>query len=341
MSVTVHEPLQGSNGQSRVAKALLDARRELIDLTRRNRLLHTPRIGSRPHCLEVLGADPDTVFVGLRRESKGFTFAPGSERLAEESVAVDGEIHTAPVGRSNALQTKLDAERLERKLLKFYLEARTFEEEQGVSILFLAMGFLNWFEEERSETPSSAPLLLVPAALERKQGRDPFVMHGRDDDMLMNVSLAEKLRGEFGIALPDLPEGDDWLPSEYLSAVTAAIAGQKRWTIDQHGIGLGFFTFSKFLMWRDLDSATWPKANDLLMHGLVGRLLGEGVPEDDYVAPLVSDQEPIDSHIDIASATHVMDADSSQAVCIEEARRGRNLVIQGPPCSGTSNTIKH
>src|ERR1700739_2045133 len=121
MSVTVHEPLQGSNGQFRVAKALLDARRELIDLTRGNRLLHTPRVGSRPHCLEVLGADPDTVFVGLRRESKGFTFAPGSERLAE-AVAVDGEIHTAPGGRPNALQTKLDAEKLERKLLKFYLE---------------------------------------------------------------------------------------------------------------------------------------------------------------------------------------------------------------------------
>ena len=339
MSVTVPKPLEGSNGQSRVAKSLLDARRELIDLTRRNRLLHTPRTGSRPHCLEVLGADSNTVFVGLRRESKSFAFAPGSERIAEEAAVGNSEADAAPAVRSNGLQTKLDAEKLERKLLKFYLEARTFEEEQGVSILFLAMGFLNWFEEDRSEIPSSAPLLLVPVALERKQGRDPFVLHGRDDDMLMNVSLAEKLRGEFGVTLPDLPEDDEWLPSEYLSAVTAAITGQKRWTIDDHGVGLGFFTFSKFLMWRDLDSATWPRATDLLMHGLVGRLLGEDIPEDDNVAPLVSDQEPIDPHIDIASATHVVDADSSQAVCIEETRRGRNLVIQGPPGTGKSQTI--
>jgi very-short-patch-repair endonuclease len=339
MSVTFQESLEGSNGQSRVAKSLLDARRELIDLTRRNRLLHTPRTGSRPHCLEILGADPNTLFVGLWRDNKKFPFAPGSERPAEETAAADGEVQTAPVSRSNALQTKLDAEKLERKLLKLYLEARTFEEEQGVSILFLAMGFLNWFEEERSEIPSSAPLLLVPVALERKQGRDPFVLHGREDDMLMNVSLAEKLRGEFGIALPDLPEGDEWLPSEYLSTVTAAIAGQKRWTIDDHGIGLGFFTFSKFLMWRDLDSSSWPEPNDLLTHGLVGQLIGEAVPDDDNVGPLVSDEEPIDGHIDIASATHVVDADSSQAVCIEEARRGRNLVIQGPPGTGKSQTI--
>ena len=296
MSVFVHEPLQGSNGQSRVAKALLDARRELIDLSRRNRLLHTPRTGSRPHCLEISAADPNALFVGLRRDNRNFSFAPGSERLAEETVEADGEVHTASVSRSNALQTKLDAEKLERKLLKLYLEARTFEEEQGVSILFLAMGFLNWFEEDRSETPSSAPLLLVPVALERKQGRDPFVMHGREDDMLMNVSLAEKLRAEFGIALPDLPEGDEWLPSEYLASVTTAIISQKRWSVDDHGIGLGFFTFSKFLMWRDLDSATWPNPSDLLMHGQIGRLLDEKVSEDDYVAPLVSDEDPIDRY---------------------------------------------
>lgn len=339
MSVSVQESLEERNGQSRVAKALLDARRELIDLTRRNRLLHTPRTGSRPHCLEIVGADPNTLFVGLRRDNQKLAFAPGSERLAEETAAVDSEIYAAPAIRSNALQTKLDSEKLERKLLKLFLEARTFEEEQGVSILFLAMGFLNWFEEDRSETPSSAPLLLVPVALERKPGRDPFVLHGRDDDMLMNVSLAEKLRGEFGITLPDLAEGDEWLPTEYLAAITAAVAGQKRWTVDALGVGLGFFTFSKFLMWRDLDSGTWLNPSDLLMHGLVGRLLGEEIPEDDYVAPLVSDEEPIDRHIDIASATHVVDADSSQAVCIEEARRGRDLVIQGPPGTGKSQTI--
>ena len=36
---------------------------------------------------------------------------------------------------------------------------------------------------------------------------------------------------------------------------------------------------------------------------------------------------------------HVTDADSSQAVVIEEVRRGRHLVIQGPPGTGKSQTI--
>ena len=97
-------------------------------------------------------------------------------------------------------------EPLEKRLLKLFREARTFEEEQGVNILFLAIGFLNWFEDARSEERCSAPLLLVPVSLERRQGRSFFVMRGRDDDMIVNVSLGEKLRAAFGITLPDLPD---------------------------------------------------------------------------------------------------------------------------------------
>jgi hypothetical protein len=81
----------------------------------------------------------------------------------------------------------LGPEPLEKRLLKLFREARTFEEEQGVNILFLAIGFLNWFEDARSEERCSAPLLLVPVSLERRQVRDSFVMRGRDDDMIVNV----------------------------------------------------------------------------------------------------------------------------------------------------------
>jgi HNH endonuclease len=91
-------------------------------------------------------------------------------------------------------------------------------------------------------------------------------------------------------------------------------------------------------MWRDLDAAAWPKASHLLAHKLVAKLLGEDEPTD-AEPPIVSEEESIDHHIDIASSIHVVDADSSQALCIEEAQRGRNLVIQGPPGTGKSQTI--
>ena len=59
----MNEPINDAAGLQRLNAALLDARRELIDLSRRNRLLHTSRTGKRPHCLEIINADPDAVFV--------------------------------------------------------------------------------------------------------------------------------------------------------------------------------------------------------------------------------------------------------------------------------------
>jgi len=318
---------------SGIEVALADARRELIDLTRRNRLLHSTRSGSRPHCLEFVNSDPDAAFVGLAREDKHFSFASAM------TDAVTGGVELPAIANSvlRQFQTKLGPEQLERKLLKLFREARTYEEEQGVNILFVAIGFLHWFEDSRSEECCCAPLLLVPVSLERQKGHDSFVLRGRDEDLVANVSLAQRLL-KSGITLPEIPEGEEWVPSAYFDAVTVAVAGERRWEVDRAGIGLGFFTFSKFLMWKDLHAEAWPDPKELLGHKIIVKLLAKS-PAAGPEEPLVSDDEPIDKQIDLASAVHVLDADSSQATCIEEVRQGRSLVIQGPPGTGKSQTI--
>lgn len=312
----------------RVADALDDARRELIDISRRNRLLHAPRGGKRVHCLEFANVDPDAAFRELAREGKAFAFAP------EEN-------NTDPESRPRALptlQANVAPEVLDRRLLKFFREARVIEEEQGVNILFLAFGFLKWFEDARSEEVCWAPLVLLPVVIERRQGREQFVLRAREDDLMVNVSLREKLRSISKVELPELPEGEDWLPSAYLDAVAETVSGEGRWQVDRNGCGLGFFTFSKFLMWRDLAPSAWPEAGRLLDHPLVSALLGHGQGFDP-APPIADDDEPIDKKIDVATAIHVLDADSSQILAVEEAKGGRNLVIQGPPGTGKSQTI--
>jgi hypothetical protein len=356
----------------RVAASLEDARRDLIDVSRRNRLLHSPRaerydgsigagqIGSngdnpqprrsrRSHCLELLGADLDTVFMGLR-DGKTFGFDPvGDNELDLSSgdlTGITGAVtlpsHKSGRGRSPLrLKTALNQDVLDRRLLRFFREARVIEEEQGVNILFLVFGFLKWFEDSRSDQVTWAPLILYPVTLERRQGGDQFILRGRDDDLVVNVSLRERLRLSNGIDLPDLPrsEEDEWLPSNYFDVAANAIAGEGRWSVDRAACGLGFFTFSKFLMWRDLHASNWPDPRGLLAHGIVGSLLGEAEGRlASNPLPLGAD-ERIDQKIDLASAVHVLDADSSQATAIEETRRGSDLVIQGPPGTGKSQTI--
>jgi very-short-patch-repair endonuclease len=332
--------------------AIEQARKELVDPSRRNRLLHAPLSGKRPWCLAVSGHSADVVFNRLywQETFRGFAFAPkpdveGDVSLLEASKPVSlGEVNgegvvLSPRKSSSAphLQTKLDAGKLEKRLTKIFREERTLEEEQGISTLFLAIGFLKWSESEQSEEASYAPLILVPVSLIRARGKEGFLLTGRDDEIVVNVSLLEKLRSEFSVSLPNLPESEEWKPSDYFDAVEREIHRYKKWAVERESIGLGFFTFSKFLMWRDLDASTWPNGG-LLSHPLLDVLIGAG-GDFETLPPLVPDDEAIDPTIDISKTIHVVDADSSQTIVIEEATKGSNLVVQGPPGTGKSQTI--
>src|SRR5262249_52796589 len=147
-------------------------------------------------------------------------------------------------------------------LRRIFREERTLEEEQGLSTLFLALGFLKWFDSDQAEE-SFAPLALVPVTMIRVAGGDGYLLRGRDDEIEANTSLREKLKTNFGIYLPDIPDDEQWKPSIYFDSVTREIGRQPRWEVDGHAAGLGFFTFSKFMMWRDLDAAAW--ANNSLL----------------------------------------------------------------------------
>lgn len=350
--------------KKRISWALEQARRDLVDATRRNRLLHAPLTGKRPWCLAVSGHSSDELLNRLHWDEKVTTYAfqgidedptltaaeqapglhalPAPNRNNEGTLAPTPSRALVPASRLGAsryplLQTRLSLSKLDKRLTKIFREERTLEEEHGLSTLFLAIGFLRWFDSDSSEEESYAPLILVPVTLQRVQGKEGYVLDGRDDEIIVNVSLREKIKADFGITLPEIPSEDGWQASQYLAAVEAAVSRQRRWRVEHGSIGLGFFTFSKFMMWRDLDGESWPEGS-ILNHKLINVLLDENTQFENE-PPIANDEEAIDERIDIAKAIHVVDADSSQTVVIEEARRGRNLVVQGPPGTGKSQTI--
>ncbi|CAN5764844.1 hypothetical protein BH23PLA1_BH23PLA1_06840 [soil metagenome] len=332
------------------------ARRDLLDLSARNRLINTPRGSSRGRKIEIVEERAENVFRLLVREQKALTFLPAAdeseevkdaeENLAEadiphleqpeEDAVGDGRETASPRQTDLRLQTRLSSEHLQSRLLAIYYDAQTFEQEQGVSILYLALGFLKWFEDDRSDKARYAPLLLIPVDLERVTAASRFHLRYREEDVSTNLSLQAKLKAEFGIELPDVPDLEELSPSAYLDEVTRAVAGQERWEVLGDDMVLWFFSFAKFLMYRDLDPDCWPEGMPLGKNPMLSSLLGEGFVTE---PALCGNNDPIDPLIPPAEMVHVTDADSSQAVVIEEARRGRNLVVQGPPGTGKSQTI--
>jgi very-short-patch-repair endonuclease len=101
---------------------------------------------------------------------------------------------------------------------------------------------------------------------------------------------------------------------------------------------LGFFSFAKLLMYRDLDSQNWPDANGLLGHSMITSLLSDGFPRVEHTIP---NDAKLDELIPVSKLDHVVDADSSQTIAIERVRAGESVVIQGPPGTGKSQSISN
>jgi very-short-patch-repair endonuclease/DNA polymerase III delta prime subunit len=333
-----------------IHRKLEASRRDLLDLTTRNRLIHTARSSTRSGRLEIVDEISAEVFRTLVAEGKAMTFLPANTtdetdpqdhqpplfQPPEEGLEPEDEQELADRHIDLHLQTALNDESLQKRLLKLYYDARTFEEEQGVNILYLALGFLKWYEDDNSDRERFAPLLLLPVQLDRRSASSRFRLRYNDDDVTTNLSLQEKLRADFGLKLPEVPPIEDLDVNRYFSDVAHAIESKPRWNVLQDDIVLWFFSFSKFLMYRDLQPENWPEERQIASHSLVRGLLEDGFVGD---PPICTDDDHLDQFLQPLDMIHVMDADSSQALAIEEVRRGRNLVIQGPPGTGKSQTI--
>ena len=325
-----------------IQKKLDEARKALLNLGLSNPLINYRLLKARG--VEVIDESPPDVYRILVQDGKArkaMSFLPKLESEVDDNLLFEDDKAEVDPARytDSKLQTAYSPTELQRRLLNTYYTARTAIEEQGVTTLYLALGMLEWYESESSEIPRRAPLILIPVELNRTSVRASFRIQYTEEDIGTNLSLQEKLKSEFGIRLPDFPESDDPEQSNiqnYYQAVSAAIAGIDRWKVDETVIALGFFSFAKFLMYRDLDAGNWP-GDTLSKHPVLQAILTTGFREpksaiDDNVLN-------IDEHIDPAKTHHVVDADSSQALAIYDVSQGRNLVIQGPPGTGKSQTI--
>jgi hypothetical protein len=143
-------PSQNGSARSGILQRLLEqARVQLIQTDGRNRLIHTPRDAKRSKSLKIVDARPDHVFQSLVSDGQSLTFLPLPEETSSRRIS----------SRSiSALQTELTPEALQKRILSLFRDSRTIEEEQGVNVLYLAIGFLRWFDNENSETKrESAP----------------------------------------------------------------------------------------------------------------------------------------------------------------------------------------
>ena len=302
---------------------------KLLDLSLRNRLLNHKDGKS---VMPLVGEAPGQIEDVLIKRGK-LELRPRQTLEPTQDVAgiVDGML-----GQGRVLVDLPNAE-FDKRALELFRKNNQMRDESGTSALFLALGYLEWYESPSSAQPRLAPLLLVPLTMERTKVGGPYFIVRNDDDVMWNSSLFKKLETDFGIrgdALLQPPPSDESGVDVdgALRLVLEAVKDEPRFDVKWRA-EVAFYQFQKFMMWLDLEQ----NAEALLSSDVVRHLI-EGSTEvfpnaGKLPEPSAVDRRPANQDLS------VVDADSSQLAAVFGALEGNSFVLQGPPGTGKSQTI--
>ncbi|MDN3987024.1 DUF4011 domain-containing protein [Zwartia vadi] len=347
---------------SPLTSALEQLRLKLLDLTGRNRLINFKHTAGKS--LQFVEGHPAAIYQKLVETNNKANISvlglpePGridwvdrngrlqrpEPREWAKSVGVSTGYDILGAGEESDesnVRALMYPDDLAKHCRKIEREATLAIEETGANMLFLVLGFLEFPDQRDSDKTFTAPLISVPVSLQKKEvaGIQQFSLQYTGDDISENLSLREKLRNDFGLVLPEL--GEEQIDvNGYFVEIQAIIKKQPGFAL-KHRVSLCLLSFSNMLLVRDLDPTKWPSngdENSLIDHPIV-REVFEG-RADDGGAGLSLAEEHLVEEGPGASIPLVYDADSSQhSALIDVLSLKKNLVIEGPPGTGKSQTI--
>lgn len=361
-----------SNDGLNLADEMYRARKQLLDLTGNNRLLNYRK--SKRDTLQIVDELPNEIWSRLSVGGE-FEFVPKPDWVVEagqqdesddwfddeyesdrsdEANSLDDEssqlrfseelpewvnrVRQSDRHTDNKLQTMLTEAKLESVLKNIRQKANSSITETGVNLLYLSLGLLEWYDAKHSERPNYAPLFLVPVQMTREYvgTQRKYRITYTGEELLTNVSLALKLEEDFGIKLGEIDE--DTEPEAYFDSVREVIQDHPAWSVRREAL-LGFFWFSKLLMYKDLNPELWGgqegfEGRKVLTDLMVGASLEGDVNQIGFKPDYSIDENELALSIPLA-----MDADSSQHSALCDIAEGKSLVIEGPPGTGKSQTI--
>jgi very-short-patch-repair endonuclease len=323
--------------QDTILSKLEAARKELLDLGLRNPLISYRQPKSKG--LQVVREKAANVYDILVQQGKAMSFTGISSKdgkAGEPAFTEPSNDDLVQAYSDTRLQTAETETSLQHKLLNTFYTARTSIEEQGINTLYITLGMLEWYEADAAQEARYAPLILIPVTLERSSARERFRVKYSLEDIGPNLSLQAKLKAEFRILLPDLPQTEELALEAYFDEVAEVISAQRRWKVLEDRIELGFFSFGKFMIYHDLDNNRWPEEEKPVEHDILQSLFQTGFQD---TRPTAGEDAFIDKETTAHELFQVVDADSSQLLAMLAVHEGKNMVIQGPPGTGKSQTI--
>lgn len=318
---------------------------KLLDLTLRNKLLNFKTTKST---LQLIAPDLAALEDSLS-DGAEFRIKP-LPALMEGSDPRSAQVHTMRTGKSplddmarealpnKEVIAKVGADHLDGNLLTLLTAAKTGMEEGGANTLYLALGLLRWTEAEKADAAHLAPILLVPVTLSRQSVRSGYRLIRHDDETIINPTLLQLLKSAFELntsGLDVLHTDDSGVDvKRILQAFRLATRELPKWEVREEA-HLGIFSFTKYLMWKDLqDRSEQLKANRVVKHLIEHP--GEPFSAERYES---TERLRLDDAYRPQDIRAPMLSDSSQFEAICAVDSAHDLVLEGPPGTGKSQTI--
>ncbi|RZK26057.1 MAG: DUF4011 domain-containing protein, partial [Flavobacterium sp.] len=181
--------------------------RKLLDLTLRNSLLNTRITKSVIQFITINCAKLEDALAN--GEEFQVLAKPSDWNNAVRDTGVYQALHQSdPIADlvkhelgHKRLRSYLSENEIGYGLTHLYRASRTGLEENGANTLYVALGMLKWYETDASERPRYAPILLLPVEIIRKSAQKGYVIRSREEETIMNITLLEMLRQDFGISI--------------------------------------------------------------------------------------------------------------------------------------------
>ena len=309
--------------------------RRLLDLSLKNPLLN---FNPAKNVLHIISADLNGTydaivqrapFALLEKTSDVRAVIPADDYFGGSSkLAMLAELLSVEL-KNRRLRTFAEKEEMADTLRFLGKKAKTAEEESGANVLFLAFGFLKWYEQDSAEA-KYAPLVLVPVKISAGKGGKGFSLTVSEEETQFNSTLLEFLLREFKIDIRGLENVSTGIKiSEILTMVRMEILNMERWDVLEE-VYLANFSFARFAMWNDIRK----NIDKFRRNGLVKSLLNNRLE----IANNVFEDKAEDDYAPEDILMPLM-ADSSQFSAIAEAAEGKSFVLHGPPGTGKSQTI--
>jgi len=304
-----------ANRRKLVQAAIEQWRNQLVDLGGRNNLLYFKETSKG-----------SIIF----SEESGVDVSRLKDLIVTSHMKLNDLFRDDPEQRDRALRKARDAS-------KKAIENR---EERGLETLYLAWGFATW-DGERSKSVPNAPVLLKPVNLQI-QGRGGLEIEIiLQDSWIINPTFLQAMSSDFGATFK-ASEFEDLLDGVNETSNASVIFEVLMRRMDEvpgfavnPKLAISNFSYANLAMVEDLSMSEAVMMDSLLISAIVGDVKAREALRAKQASLSVPDPDSIAPQDEFL----VLDADASQSYVINASVAGANLVVEGPPGTGKSQTI--